>query len=84
MAITWNGEPLLYQRTPRGYGLIIGAKHYRLRSDGNLETLDELNEFILRSALARIHGERAGVLFAVHAKTGLQQVLKQHGKGPPK
>jgi predicted nucleotide-binding protein (sugar kinase/HSP70/actin superfamily) len=73
--IFWNGEPLLYRRVPQGHGLIMGGRSYRFDAYGNLEALDSLNPVILQMVLARLYGDQAGTMFAVHAQTEHQRRL---------
>ena len=84
--IYWNGEPILYQRTSGGHGLIVGARHYRFSANGDLQNLDDLSDTVLKIVLQRLHGPRAGLVYAASSEspqqrlTRFQQTAKAKGK----
>jgi hypothetical protein len=74
--IFWNGEPILYRRTSGGHGLIVGNRHYRFSANGDLQVLEELNDGLLQLALKRLHGDRAGLVYAANSETPHQRQLR--------
>lgn len=55
IGITWEGDPILYRRRPRGYGLIIRDLHYLFDAFGKLERVIGINKQVLEKVLEQVH-----------------------------